>query len=50
MIIKEKNKLPRCECDKCSHKWRPRKEALEEIKKCPKCKTKKWGNKIKDGN
>lgn len=32
------------ECKKCGHKWVSRKDKLEDVKTCPKCRSTKWNN------
>lgn len=34
-----KIKIKKIECNKCKHKWSPRKE---DVRQCPKCKTAYW--------
>jgi len=38
-------KLPRLKCLRCGHEWIPQQE---EVKICPRCKTKHWDTPKKD--
>ncbi len=37
-----------CKCNKCDYEWTPRKNP-EDIKECPRCKSRDWDKKVNNG-
>ena len=43
-LNKPKKQKALLECNKCSYEWSPRILNLNNVRMCPKCKTRKWNS------